>query len=377
MKALEFLKRPGDLGKTRLALVTGGEEYLRARVIERLIEGFGPSVPKDVVDGPAARDAARFDLRGFLDTLRTPPLFGGQSAIVLSNADAVVKEHGEALVRFLTLEEPCHRLILEGEALAARPGGKTSGRKDALAGAIEARGGIVVFCEPLYDTPFAGRGQPWQTELVRFIVDEARARGKDLAAEDAYELQQLVGSGLRELVAELDKLVIFVGPRKRIDTGDIVAAVGSVRTSPTFRLAEAIASCNLKESLRVSAELFERGAADPSGTRRVTDDGAITMMLIGATAQKLRKIGTVLDLLARGATFDEALASARTHPAFRHQLEEQVVAWRDRSLARATAALVELEKDLKSAGGPPRELVDRFLVKALASPPPVPGRRRA
>jgi DNA polymerase III delta subunit len=376
MKALEFLKRPGDTAGVRLAVVTGAEDYLRARVIDRLLQGFGADVPKDVVEGPASRDAARFDLRGLLDTLRTPPLFGGEGVVVLSGADALMKEHGEAVVRFLGREDACHRLVIEGESLAARPGGKGGGRKDGLAAVVEERGGLVVFCDPLFDTPFAGRGSPWQTELHRWIVEEARARGKELSLEDAYELQQLVGSGLRELAAEVEKLATFVGSRRRIEVSDIVSAVGAVRTSPTFRLAEAIASCNLKESLRVSAELFERGAADPSGVRRVTDESGITMMLIGATAQKLRRVGAVVDLIARGTGFDEAIASARVHPAFRHQLEQQVAAWRERSIAKATAALVELEKDLKSAGGPPRELVDRFLVTALG-PEPRRERRRA
>ena len=67
----------------------------------------------------------------------------------------------------------------------------------------------------------------------------------------------------------------------------------------------------------------------------------------------------------------------KTHPAFRHQLERQVDAWRERSLAHATFALVELEKDLKSAGGPPRELVDRFIVAALGSGAPRRQRRGA
>jgi DNA polymerase III delta subunit len=374
MKALEFLKKPASRDPARVAVVSGAEEYLRAQVTARLLEGLGPDVARDVVAGPAAREVSRFDFAGLLDTLRTPSLFGGESVVVITDADALLGEHGAAFARFLENREACHRVIVEGSALCGKAGGKTSAKKDALQAAVEAAGGIVVFCDPLYDTPYAGRGPAWQTELTRFLAEQARARGKDLSLEDAYELQQLVGSNLRELVAEIDKLVTFIGPRKRIDTTDIEEAVGATRTSPAFRLAESIASGDLKDSLRLSSELFERGAGEPSGGRRVTDDGGIAMMLIGATAQKLRRVGTVLDLLGRGASLDEALASVKTHPAFRHQLERQVEAWRERSLAHATFALVELENDLKSAGGPPRELVDRFLVGALG--PGAPGRRR-
>lgn len=376
MKALEFLKRPGDVSKLRLAVVTGAEEYLRSKVIERLLGGFGPEVVKDVIEGPATREVGKFDFANLLDTLRTPSLFGGESVVVLTNADAVISEHAAAFARFVERGEACHRLLVEGEALCAKPG-KSSAKKDALASAVDAASGIVVFCDPLYDTPYAGRGAAWQTELTRWLADEARARGKDLSLEDAYEMQQLVGSNLRELVAELEKLVTFVGPRKRIEATDVEEAVGATRTSPAFRLAESIASADLEASLRLSSELFERGAGELSGGRRVTDEGGIAMMLIGATAQKLRRIGTVLDALGRGAPFEEALNTVRTHPAFRHQLEQQVDAWQDRSLAHATHSLVELEKDLKSAGGPPRELVDRFLVTALGAGAPRGRRRRA
>jgi DNA polymerase III delta subunit len=376
VKALEFLKRPGDLSRLRLAVVSGGDEYLRSKVVDRILEGFGPEVVKDVVDGPPTREVGKFDFAGFLDTLRTPSLFGGESVLLLTNADALLSEHSAAFARFVERGEACHRLVVEGEALCAK-GGKSSAKKDALAAAVDAASGIVVFCDPLYDTPYAGRGPAWQTELTRWLADEARARGKDLSLEDAYALQQLVGSNLRELVAELDKLVTFIGARKRIDTNDIEEAVGATRTSPAFRLAEAIASADLEASLRLSAELFERGAGEQSGGRRVTDEGAIAMMLIGATAQKLRRVGTVVDALGRGASSDQALATVKTHPAFRHQLEQQVDAWQDRSLEHATHALVELEKDLKSAGGPPRELVDRFLVTALGAGAPRRRRKRA
>src|SRR5436853_1629971 len=188
MKALEFLKRPGDLSKVRVAIVTGGDEYLRSRVIDRLFEGFGNDVARDLVPGPGAKDAGRFDFATLLDTLRTPSLFGGESALILSDADALMKEHGDAFIRFLERDEACHRLIVEGEALAAKPGGKSSGKKDALAAAAEGAGGLVVFCDPLYATPFAGRGSASNTELTRFLVDETRARGKEMSQEDAYQL---------------------------------------------------------------------------------------------------------------------------------------------------------------------------------------------
>ena len=297
MKALEFLKKPGGFESVRVAVVSGAEEYLRAQVVARLLEGFGPEVSRDVIAGPPAREVGRFDFAGLLDTLRTPSLFGGESVIVLTDADALLAEHSAAFARFLERGETCHRLLVEGNALCAKSAAKSSAKKESLQAAVETAGGIVVFCDPLYDTPFAGRGPAWQTELTRFLADQARARGKDLSLEDAYEIQQLVGSNLRELVGEIDKLVTFIGARKRIEMTDIEEAVGATRTSPAFRLAESIASADLKESLRLSAELFERGAGEQSGGRRVTDDGGIAMMLIGATAQKLRRVGTALDLM--------------------------------------------------------------------------------
>lgn len=370
MKALEFLKSPQDLAAVRVAIVTGAEGLLRDRVIERLLEAYGTDLALESIDGPAAKEAESYDLGGLLDTLRTRSLFGDERVLRIRRADALVKAHADRLIRFFEGGEACHRVIFEGDSIVPKParggevgGGKKSGAS-GFAGLVEKSGGVVVFCDALYDTPFGGRGPAWQSDLTRWVVEEARFRGKELSPEDAFQLHQFAGTDLRELSAELDKLALYTANRPRIAAGDIEAVVGVNKTSPSFAFAEAVASADARKAFEVSAELFERGIDEGSG-RRVTDETAISMMLAAATASKLRRIGAVVALMKAGESFDDAASAVRTPPMFREQLRVQVEAWKRRSIRRATEAMVDLDKRLKSGGGPPRVLVDRFVADAL------------
>ena len=215
-----------------------------------------------------------------------------------------MKEHGEAFVRFLERDEACHRLIVEGRVALRRSRGEVARRRRTRSRRRSRRpSGIVVFCDPLYDTPYAGRGAAWQTELTRFLADEARARGQGPLARGrlrAAAARRLEPARARRRDrqardvrrdAAADRHDRHRGGRRRhADVAGLPAGrVDRVR-GPRRRACGSRPSCS------------SAGAGEASGPRRVTDDGGITMMLIGATAQKLRKVGTVLDLVGRGAS---------------------------------------------------------------------------
>jgi DNA polymerase III delta subunit len=367
VKALEFLKAPPPPAKVRVALVLGPEDYLRARVTDALTEGEEDGV--DDFEGPGPGAETPFDAAAFFDALRTPDLFGGARTIRVRRGEKLLSDFGEPLARFLAADEAVHRLVIEASVSAPKDKGPKAAKTKAsglpaLVAAVEAAGGVVVACEALYDSPFGGRGPAWQSELTSWVVGEAARRGKKIRPEDAYRLHQLAGTGLRELAGEIEKLATFVGARGSIETGDVERLVGAVRASPAFDFGEAFAAADAKTALRISTELFERGAEDPSG-KRVVDETSIAMMMLSAAVSRVRRVGAALAAIEGGASFETAAGQAGVPPFLWEKFRPQLEAWRRRDLGTVLGALVELERGLKGGGGPPRVLVDRAVVAGL------------
>lgn len=362
IKVLEFLRAPPPK-ECRLFAVTGEESWLREQATSRILESLPPDVEVQTVHAAASGGDAALDLRDLLDDLRTASLFGGERLVHVRNADAFVKEHQAALIRFLDGGGAVQRLVIETPELLAR--GAKSVPKTGVLAALEKAGGLVIACDPLYDSPFGGKGPPHLSPLSRWVQDRAAGLAKRISIEDAYVLHRLVGTGLRELDGELRKLAVFVKDRKTITAEDIEACCGGGRLAPVFDLAEAVAGRRLAEVLEQSALLFERGLMDFSG-RLVREPSAVALTCLSAVALRLRKVARVRELMDAGTDFEEAARKVKQPPLFLDRLRVQVAAWRGADdVRRIVATLVELERGLKT-GGPARVLFDRFAVEGLA-----------
>ena len=184
---------------------------------------------------------------------------------------------------------------------------------------------------------------------------------------DAYLLHRAVGSDLRKLDGEIQKLAIFVGDRPEIRAEDIERITTTGRMAPIYAVAEAVASRKLGDALTLTERLFERGTRDASG-RTVRDPATLAMMLLRSVGRRLEKVLRVRELLDGGVPFDTAAEEVRESPWGRDRLRAQAEAFRhgpDR--ARVLRELLRLERALKGGGGEPRVLLDAFLVRALDS----------
>ena len=360
IKAVDFIKQEAD-GGMRLAVLTGEEDYLREQSAKRLLDALPDDVEVQVFDGAEVR------LSELLDELRMAGLFGGERLVRLGNADGFVKEHEKALVRFFEEGEAVQRLVIEGRALMGK-GRKTLPKRGFVAAAAKL-GAVIVQCDTLFDAPFQGRGPAWQSPLSRWVVDRAAARGKRLTLEDAYLLHRMVGNKLRELDGEVKKLATFVKDAPQISAGDIERCVGEGRLAPVFDLADAVAGRCGSDALEQSRLLFERGMTETSSGRHVHDHQSIALRVLFWVGARMRKVARAKELMATGESFDDAAKAVGENVFFRDRLRAQVEAWRDdAALRRVFHTLVAVERELKSGGGAPRVLMDRFLVVAVGVP---------
>ena len=365
MKVLDFLQAPLPEA-ARIFVISGADSYLRRQAVEHVLASLNPDVEVQTLYGQSTVDRDGVELGELLDDLRMQSLFGDERLLHVKRADQLLSDNKQALKRFIEAGEAVHRLILEGEALA--PKTMRAKPKTGLLGAVVGTGGLVVLCAPLYDTSFSGRGPVWKSPLSSWVVQRARGLDKEMSLENAWVLHRLVGAELEALDQELVKLSLFVGDRSQITAEDIEHLVAGGRMAPVYALAEACGCRDLPASAEQSELLFTRGTTDGSG-RSIRDPAALANMLLRAVGNRLQKIFLVRELLERGETFESAADQMRETPWGRERLRAQVEAFKSpRHQRRILGALLELERGLKSGGGPPRVLFDRFLVTGIGSP---------
>ncbi|MEZ6195722.1 MAG: hypothetical protein R3F20_08330 [Planctomycetota bacterium] len=363
-----------DLNRTKrdalpgILVVTGAEEYLRAEVRQALLRRLGEDVDVLPFDPEAHEDVA-VDL---LDELCTGSLFGSGKVIVVEGASGVVNSCASVLESILK-DPPEARLVLDDESLVTRRGKKVTMPKALQA--LEEKGAWVVDCEPLHASPYGFGKAAWDHELARWIVQRAEVAKKKIELPVAHALASRVGSGLRGIASELDKLILQVGEGERILMSHVDAAIRTGEEATIFELVDAFGARDLDGTIAAANRLFDRGVKDERGHRsfRSTD---IVARAIPMIARRLRELGRLVEMTRRGDDFDEAVEAVlgRGRGWLGRKLRPQLDARDPRELGDAVVALCETETALKRSAGDARDLLMRFLVEhargriAIAAP---------
>lgn len=95
--------------------------------------------------------------------------------------------------------------------------------------------------------------------IRRWAEGKAQALGKSLTERAKFRLYEIVGSDLRLLANELEKLAVFVGERRGIDEGDVNQATGWLRTYETYELDDVLTNADFAKGVAVLSSMFSEG----------------------------------------------------------------------------------------------------------------------
>lgn len=192
------------------------------------------------------------------------------------------------------------------------------------------------------------------------LVEWAKRRLKELKVEtDQRTLGQIVayvGNDVRTLSNELDKLAVAAIGTGLITMELVDALVGRSRELSNFELTEHLVSRNRKRALQT--------------LRRLLDDGAEPVMLIGLIASNYHRLALAAELMERGATNQEVY---RQVGIFGRREEFLATARRSdsrgllRSIERIAAADLAIKTSRGGAGPQGSRLQLEFLVSELAA----------
>jgi DNA polymerase-3 subunit delta len=327
MESLTFLERAAKARPLPLYVVHGDEDFLKRQVLRAL---------RTLVVGPDADDVAisthpgdKATFAAVHDEWETVPFFNPRRLVIVENADPFVTRYRANLEKAVGNLPDRGTLVLDV---------KTWPATTRLAKLVEPSATIT--CK----APAAYRMPAW---CVQWALAQ---HGKQLSAQAASLLVDLVGPEMGLLHQELLKLAIYVGNRDHIDAGDVDKLVGSNRAENTWKILDAIGEGRAAEGLAMLERLF--------------DQGEEPLMILGALSKQLRRLAQAARLNQNGLPLATALEKAGV-PAFGMKgCEQQLIHLGRRRTDRLYDWLLEVDFGMKGGSPlPPRTLLERLVVR--------------
>jgi len=176
---------------------------------------------------------------------------------------------------------------------------------------------------------------PAQRSLARWIERRMKAKGGTITARAAGELASLVGSDLRQLDQELEKLLAHANFQRPVTIGDVHTLVSAKALVDVFDLVDAIGLRRGEQAMRYLHELLDAGAAP--------------LYLLHMIVRQFRILLQVKELQSQGASVSEMQRELGIRHAF--IVEKAARQGRNFSMARLESIyghLAEVEHNIKT-----------------------------
>jgi DNA polymerase-3 subunit delta len=258
------------------------------------------------------------------------PMMADRRVVILRDADRLGKDDVDLLAEYVKAPSASTVLLLSGA--------KIDFRKKAFA--VVAASGHAYACNPLYER-----------DAVEWVNSAVRRDSRSIDEEAAAMLVARVGTSLRELRNELDKLYLFAGDRTDLSLSDVANLVGHSREISPFELQKAVGGKDVGRALWLAERLLESGEKIP---------GLIAILSRYFTlVWKLQALTT-----GRGRVDDGAVAAEMGIPSF--FVRDYRIAAEQYSMAEVEGAfllLSDVDARSKSTGEDPHLLMTGVIVR--------------
>ncbi len=330
MKYQEFVHAI-DKGQIRpLYYFYGDEPYLMDKCVQQLLEHLVSADLRDFNLNVYYGTESKGD--EIAETAATLPMFASWRVVVVKKADALSAASLEVLSSYIQNPSPSTCLLLQGEKIDQRKKFFTE---------IKKRGELVEF-KRLYEN-----------QLAAFVRNEASLRGRKIEPAAAEMLVYLVGNSLQELVSELEKAILYVGEAQEILVSHVRSVVSDTRVNSVFELTDALGEKKLEKALR--------------SLGRLLNDGEAPLLVLAMVTRHFRQLWKVRELLERRTPAQEIGKIAGINPYFLQGIVAQARNYSLVELRRVFERIFHIDGALKTGGGKPPVLLEKFLMDVCAS----------
>jgi len=267
------------------------------------------------------------------DELNTVPFLGQGTCVSLVHLDKVDKATLTSLVDYVSAPNPAVRLIMSGSSLPGR---------HRLLKACEEHG---FFCS-------IAELRPWEKEQqieawIRTYIQEA---GKSVEAAGSSMLARQLGTDKILLQGEMNKLLCYVGDRKKVTAEDVMQICACVNLDTIWQLGEAILRREVGKALSV--------------TRKLVTDGMNVLTLLWQVRSQLQTAFQICSIIDKGGAAGQVM---QQFPYMKGRiLERNMQLAQDYGRVRFRRALLLVNKadmQLKNSVGPSDVLVEHLVAQ--------------
>jgi len=272
-----------------------------------------------------AREA---DAAEIVSVAMTMPAMSARRVVLVKGVDTLKAKSQDRLVEYVKDPSPSTCLILTAES------GKVK-KNSALYRAVAKCGHIEIF-----NRISAGR-------LATIVKQEVKKGGKEITDDGVTKLLSLTGNNLRSVLGEVQKMLLFVGPKGMIGVGDVEEGVADVKEENIFGLTDALGMRDGRRAL----DIFSKIADEPAPK------------LLFSITQQFRKIWKAKALRKRGVEAGKLPPLLQVPP---YQVKGYLAMssrFTEADLSRIFHRLKVIDREIKSGGIPHSISLNRFIIQ--------------
>ena len=304
----------------------GSEPFLQQEVLKQL---------ENSVLSPGSEDFNRhvFHAKGLavdqvLEAALTFPAFAERRLVIVKEAHSLTTADFDALFEYIQEPAPETCLVFSAEKIDSR-------RK--FFQSLKKTGALVEF-KPLNDRQIPG--------FIRRYLDGLGFT----VTEDAIGLfVSRIGNGLQEVMTELEKLSLYVGSPRLIDTPDVQAVVSNVRAENIFAIGNAVGCQDAGKALTLG--------------RHLVADGEAPLKILSLLSRHYRQLWKARELQVEGRSPAEIAKGAGVPPFVVDGLISQCRRYSRVDFRRAFSLFVEADLAMKSSGSQPEVVLENLLLQ--------------
>ncbi|MDI6794217.1 MAG: DNA polymerase III subunit delta [bacterium] len=295
-----------------LYLFLGEEEADKVQVLRKLKDILFPdrgvlAFNYDVLNGEKQEADA------IISICLTLPQMASKRLVVVKEADALSQPEKKKLLSYLKSPSSTTCLILWAKEW----------KTDAAHKAVSQSGLVVTFW-PLFED-----------RVPAYVTKLCQAQGKDITSKAALLLAQLIGTSRQALAAEVEKLLLFIGKRKRIDVPDVEEVISPGETDSIFDLIDSVGQRATTRAIRQFAQLRDRGESQ--------------VMILFMLARHFRLLWQAKLMLAQGIPLPEVASRLKMRSKKQiARLSQQIKLFTEDQLLGVLKTLLDTDLALKS-----------------------------